>query len=144
MNEYQQNDKQSYIYGNNNIWMLKPSDLSRGRGIRCYNSIQKIIDIVANSSNQYVIQKYIERPLLVSNRKVVYCLYGQFDIRQWVLIRNFNPLQVWVYEEYYLRFSSLEFSLSNLENRYIHLTNNAIQHDQNDNDEFYQNMWTRQ
>jgi len=54
-----------------------------------------------------------------------------------VLIRNFNPLQVWVYEEYYLRFSSLEFSLSNLENRYIHLTNNAIQHDQNDNDEFY-------
>ena len=42
-------------------------------------------------------------------------------------MRSIKPLQIWVYKEYYLRFSSLEYNLEDISNRLVHLTNNAIQ-----------------
>lgn len=41
-----------------------------------------------------MVQKYIENPLIILQRK--------FDIRQWVLIEEYS--KVWFYEESYLRF----------------------------------------
>ena len=45
--------------------------LSRGRGIKLFNSIDKIIDHIINKDNIYMIQKYIEKPLLIMNKKVL-------------------------------------------------------------------------
>ena len=51
--------------------------------------------------NTFIIQKYIERPLLLYNRK--------FDIRVWVLVDQDHEL--YVFKEGYLRTSSSEFKV---------------------------------
>ena len=69
--------------------------------------------------NTFIIQKYIERPLLIKNRK--------FDIRVWVLLNQDQEL--FFFKEGYLRTSSSEFAidLKNIDNAFVHLTNNAVQ-----------------
>ena len=66
----------------------------------------------------FIIQKYIERPLLINKRK--------FDIRVWVLVNH--DLDIFFFKEGYLRTSCTEynFNLDDLDNDFVHLTNNAI------------------
>ena len=70
-------------------------------------------------TGQFVIQKYIENPLLIGGKK--------FDIRQWVLIQDYHPPKIWFYDECYIRFCADDYSLDNIQNRFQHLTNNSIQ-----------------
>lgn len=104
-----------------NVWIVKPAGKSRGRGIECENSLSQILLQRGGESKEshWIVQKYIERPLLIKGRK--------WDIRQWVLVSSWNPLTVWFYKKCYLRFCSYPFELGNLSNRYIHLSNNSVQ-----------------
>lgn len=68
-------------------------------------------------SEVFVIQKYIERPLLIDERK--------FDIRLWVLISFDN--RCYLFQEGYVRTSSYKFTLDTINQPMVHLTNNAIQ-----------------
>ncbi|GAB9469540.1 hypothetical protein Gpo141_00006817 [Globisporangium polare] len=105
-----------------NIWIVKPAGMSRGRGIRVFNNLDLLLeyaDVENHKECQWVAQKYIENPLLVCKRK--------FDIRQWVLVTGWDPLTVWFYQDCYLRFSSEEYSMDDLSDQYVHLTNNSIQ-----------------
>ncbi|XP_028035824.1 tubulin glycylase 3A-like isoform X1 [Bombyx mandarina] len=103
-----------------NIWIVKPGNKCRGRGIQLMNNIKDIIGLIniPVQKTRYVVQKYIENPLVIYDTK--------FDIRQWFLITNCQPLTIWVYKDSYLRFSSQIFSLSNYHES-VHLTNNAVQ-----------------
>lgn len=113
-----------------NIWIIKPADFNRGRGIKIFNTLEAFRNIIAEcvsdihnkrdaQESVYIIQKYIESPLLINNRK--------FDIRVWVLVTH--KLGCYFYKEGYIRTSSEQYSLEDalLSNQYIHLTNNAIQ-----------------
>jgi tubulin monoglycylase TTLL3/8 len=50
----------------------------------------------------------------------------KFDIRLWVLVQDFCPPRIWVYDECYIRMCATDFTSSNLDNRFIHLTNNCV------------------
>ena len=83
---YDSKSLQSSINGihSDNIWILKPTGKSRGRGISVVQSLSEIVKHILTESDsrstlsKWVIQKYIENPLTISKRK--------FDIRQWVMV----------------------------------------------------------
>ncbi|KAM7351031.1 tubulin tyrosine ligase-like 3A [Cochliomyia hominivorax] len=109
------------IDGYRNLWIIKPANKCRGRGIHLSNNLKKIVNVVNPSiatKSRFVVQKYMERPLIIHHTK--------FDIRQWFLISSIQPLMVWMYKECYLRFSSQEYTLTN-HHESVHLTNHAIQ-----------------
>lgn len=125
------------LNGSDNIWIMKPSGLSRGRGICCVNSLIPVLKAIKNQS-QFIIQKYIENPLLIKNRK--------FDIRQWVIVTSITPLVIWRLNEAYLRFSALDYSTDDISNQYTHLTNNSITkyYEGGEEEKFKGNMWSRE
>jgi tubulin polyglutamylase TTLL5 len=68
-----------------NLWILKPSCLSRGRGIF-------LLDSASNAVCQQpsVVQRYIADPLLLHGHK--------FDLRLYVCVTSFNPLEAFMYQ----------------------------------------------
>jgi hypothetical protein len=90
------------------LWLLKPTFLNRGRGIHVFNNLQNLEDLMNSylagkdplekqgtstlkpnesikhitpiRATSFVVQKYIERPMLINGRK--------FDIRVWVLFSH--------------------------------------------------------
>jgi tubulin monoglycylase TTLL3/8 len=103
--------------GMNNIWIVKPAGLSRGRGIEVFASLVEILDN-CHREGQWVAQKYMENPMIIHGRK--------FDIRQWVLVTSWNPLTIWFWNKPYIRFPAAEYDPKNLSDRFVHLTNNSV------------------
>jgi len=116
-----------------NIWIMKPGENSnRGNGIFVCSTLREIVKEM-NSSDKaehtHIIQKYIEKPLLIHNRK--------FDIRVYgMLTSTFGTHKGYFYEDGYIRTSSVEFDLEDLGNRFIHLTNDAVQKKSDDYGKF--------
>lgn len=109
--------------GERNVWIVKPGeDSNRGFGIRACKSVKEIREAISGGSGQhtYIIQKYIERPLLVDQRK--------FDIRCFGLMTAVNGrIKGYFYKDGYLRTSAKLFSLSDLGDQVVHLTNETVQ-----------------
>ncbi len=106
-----------------NIWIYKPGDQSRGRGIEImwrFNNLKKKYRKwgdrpITDKKQQGIIQRYIQNPLLLEGRKS--------EIRVYWLVLNLNPLQVLVYPECTVRLNSLPFTLDDFDNQLIHVTN---------------------
>ncbi|KAA0164142.1 hypothetical protein FNF28_03955 [Cafeteria roenbergensis] len=101
---------------NENIWILKPVGLSRGRGI---SLVREITDVTYGSA--CVLQKYVGNSMLLDGYK--------FDLRVYVLVTSFSPLEAFVYEEGFARVSSVPYSreAASTYDKAMHLTNSSLQ-----------------
>ena len=84
----------------------------------------------------WVIQKYMERPLLCSGGR-------KFDIRVWVLLTA--DYRIGLYREGVLRTTAVPYSLDNLDDQFAHLSNHCIatQHPDYGKIEATNEMWFR-
>ena len=63
------------------MWVIKPAALNQGRGIEVLKNLKDITEFIfRKKDNSWVVQKYIEKPLLYKSRK--------FDIRVWALVTD--------------------------------------------------------
>ena len=129
-----------------NMWLIKPDDLNRGNGVEVFSTIEQVYEklkkyiegvpinayglgsttinaeeldtskVTTFKPHKFVIQKYMERPLLINQRK--------FDIRIHSFIDQNNVM--YLSREGYIRTSSEAFTL-NENSHFVHLTNNAVQ-----------------
>ncbi|CAD8193862.1 unnamed protein product [Paramecium pentaurelia] len=119
--EYRRDKRQKPI----NLWIVKPGECTnRGNGITVCQDLQEINKILNEEQpdgrqRTYIVQQYIDNPFLYNKRK--------FDIRCYMLLTSQNGIfKGYWYQEGYIRTSSKEFTTKCL-NKYIHLTNDAVQ-----------------
>ena len=109
------------------IWIVKPVNMSRGRGIRLIcgeNDYKKLYkknkdnkDIKDNNL-QLLISRYLDKPHLLNNKK--------YDLRIYVLVGSFTPLKIYLYYNGLVRFATEDYQKGNYDNVFIHLTNYSI------------------
>lgn len=91
------------------MWVVKPAALNQGKGIEVFRNVRDVIDFIFKKQqreNLWVVQKYIEKPLLYKTRK--------FDIRVWSLLTD--DFRIYFYTQGYLRTSSLDYDTNNKNN----------------------------
>jgi len=110
----------------NCIWIMKPIGKCQGRGIFLFKKLSQISEWKNEprtkgeaSAENYVVQRYINNPLLVGGKK--------FDMRIYALVTSYSPLTVYLYRDGFARFTHHRYDNSDISNAYVHLTNVAIQ-----------------
>lgn len=106
------------------IWIMKPLDKCQGKGIYLVHQLPEVrrrLQEAQYESSDYLISRYIERPLLIGGRK--------FDLRLFVLVTSFRPLRAYLYNDGFCRVCSERYTnhFDTLQNRYVHLTNVRVQ-----------------
>jgi hypothetical protein len=115
----------SFFVGKN-LWVLKRTNLNRGRQMKVLSNVDDIIKEInlmfeEKKPNNLIIQKYLEAPLLYNERK--------FDIRIWVLftyVEKDSKYDVYVFKEGHLKACCDLFNIDS-DNLFIHLTNYSVQ-----------------
>jgi tubulin--tyrosine ligase-like protein 12 len=84
-----------------NTWILKPVNMARSMDTFVSNNLDGIIRMVETGPK--IAQKYIHNPCVLRGKK--------FDLRYVALLKSLLPLEVYVYDEFYTRFSNNPFSM---------------------------------
>ncbi|XP_061523607.1 tubulin--tyrosine ligase-like protein 12 [Phycodurus eques] len=103
--------------GQDNHWICKPWNLARGMDIHITNNLNYIIR--QRESTPKVVCKYIEDPVLFERDDVGLV---KFDIRYMLMLRSVNPLRLYAYNVFWLRFANRPFSLDHFDDYQKHFT----------------------
>ena len=115
------------IDANRPIWICKPSRGRQGTGIFLTQDLSDVVGekgAAFNSEVEYVVQRYIERPLLIDGLK--------FDLRLYVVVLGVDPLRIYLYEEGLARFATNKYKpmeSHSMHDAYMHLTNYSLNKD---------------
>ena len=103
--------------GEDNHWIVKPWNLSRGLDMQVCSSLSHILRLPA--SGPKIAQKYLHSPVLFHRPGI-----GQvkFDVRFIILLQSVKPLRVFAYNRFWLRFANQPFSLEQLDVYEKHFT----------------------
>jgi hypothetical protein len=118
-----------YKKNKNILWIVKPVNMSRGRGVHLLKDLNELKELIKKSKDENAIpdllSRYLDKPHLINKKK--------YDLRIYVLVASFSPLRIYLYYNGLVRFASEEYQQGNYDNIYIHLTNYSI----NKNNENY-------
>lgn len=103
--------------GEDNHWICKPWNLARGLDTHITNSLDYIIR--QRESTPKVVCKYLEDPVLFEREEVGKV---KFDIRYMLLLRSVQPLRLYAYNVFWLRFANRPFSLDHFDDYQKHFT----------------------
>lgn len=120
-----------YELNPNTIWIYKPKDSYAGKGIYLLRDLtrNKIMNL-----KDGIIQEYIQRPILYSSPNSV--IQRKFDIRVMSMLHYTGKLQLYMYPEGFVRLTGKAYTLDDLDDVSIHVTNHAIQETQSDYQKF--------
>lgn len=123
---------------NAGIWIMKPIGGAQGRGIFLFTRLSEISEWKTDYKalnkppaakgkdddkdvEDYVVQRYIQFPLLIGGKK--------FDMRLYSLVTSFSPLKVYQYRRGFARFTNSRYDSDpqSIYDGFAHLTNVAIQ-----------------
>jgi tubulin polyglutamylase TTLL1 len=124
------------------MWIMKPSGGAQGKGIFIINKLQQIkkwskkVDAKNQKVETYVVSRYIHEPLLIGGKK--------FDMRIYVLVTSYRPLQVFLHADGFARFCNVKYDndLSQIDNPFIHLTNVSVQKTNDEYNDQHGGKWT--
>ena len=108
--------KQRNELGESPTFIFKSSHGSLGVDIFLFKDLNNV-----DYPEPAVIQEYISNPILLDGLK--------FDLRLYVLVASFDPMEVYVSNSGLVRFCTVPYkapTIDNLKNDYMHLTNYAI------------------
>jgi len=103
--------------GEDNHWIVKPWNLARALDTQVSRSLSHILRLPM--SGPKIAQKYLHNPLLFHRPEIGMV---KFDIRYIVLLKSTNPLKVYAYNRFWLRFANISFSLEDLDIYEKHFT----------------------
>lgn len=110
----------------NEVFIAKPTNGLQGDGIILIHSLGDLpnFDLLKKTNSkytEYVVQKYIENPLLIEKKK--------FDLRLYILVSSIEPYICYLNEEGLARFCTHEYkspTKKNKKNSYMHLSNYSL------------------
>jgi tetratricopeptide (TPR) repeat protein len=73
--------------GSGSLWIVKPAEAANGAGVRLLESLSNL----PPEHERWLVQRYIERPLLLDGRK--------FDMRLFALVTNVWPLRIYLFPD---------------------------------------------
>ncbi|XP_068442719.1 tubulin--tyrosine ligase-like protein 12 isoform X2 [Clinocottus analis] len=103
--------------GEDNHWICKPWNLARGLDTHITNNLDYIIR--QRESTPKVVCKYLEDPVLFNREEVGMV---KFDIRYMLMVRSVQPLRLYAYDVFWLRFANRPFSLDHFDDYQKHFT----------------------
>lgn len=101
-----------------NHWIIKPWNLARGLDTYICKSLAQIVRL--QPTGPKIAQKYIENPVLFHRPDIDAKV--KFDIRYVFLLKSTDPLDAYIYTNFFLRFANKPFALDHFDEYEQHFT----------------------